>query len=618
MEYSEEERIGFWDINGTNTFVWCHIILITKDYEKEIATDHFTHDSSIDDRFMRIIDQIQNINKYIQTTTNCIIEYRIWINNFPNALLQDQINDTLYQIGAKYKFAKIRFSIFFANTAHMMVKRLADWLAELKMNGISVVVGPFLVSRTIVPPSDTSKEMKLTRRKEDSVLVRKLWATLVCLSKNLISEKVIFMSEYSGYDYSSDYFEKSFSKEELDTFHDTVKASVTLLAGNETPYGVKRNLQIGFPPFCFIFKQEEPQDSFSKSISFETTLMKYTKQNSAFQKVNENIQQLCADFKMTKLEIRKVSLLLNLVSEQSRVVTENLWNVIEEMQNKYPYGKGVKSIIKESIMKIQTATKDVTMETQKNAEYEMHRLNQSSIELDYAIRELSGNISAYSKYRINYENLMKILVKLEANFEGNDLLLILEKVNNFSILSGCYEASKYLSKQQLDTNRMQTNDIETIEKMLSRVSKEVEWIVTQLELKQEQISKSEHGYVIKRQEFMQILRKNENLKHKLRSELETAKGETAKGELNQLASFSYSLKCEIGTNNITPFEYQQTTTKTSIICPQIHTDIEAYLDTIQYPKEDSSKIISNLAGNIQKIEMKLNKLAKLLCLDNFM
>ena len=27
MEVTEEERVALWDINGTDTFVWCHIII---------------------------------------------------------------------------------------------------------------------------------------------------------------------------------------------------------------------------------------------------------------------------------------------------------------------------------------------------------------------------------------------------------------------------------------------------------------------------------------------------------------------------------------------------------------------------------------------------------------
>ena len=614
MEVSEEERVALWDVTGTDTYVWCHIILITEDGEKEIATEHFKHDPNKQDSFIKMADKIQTT----QITTKSILEYKIYTNKFPHAIIQDQITDTLFQISSILKSSKIRFSLFFAATAHMMIKRLFDWLTELRLNGVCVVVGPILVSQQITPPHDISRELKYNRVKEDSLVLRKLWGTLVCLSKNVISEKVIFMSEYSGNDYNPSSFEKSFSREVLKRFNSIIETSLSLLSYNSTPYVVKDRLQIAFPPFCLIFKQQQQQqqqqqDSFSKSIDFEPTLMKYN-QNSVFQKVSETIQQICIDLKITKLQIRKVSLLLNLVSEQSRLVSESLWNVVDELQAKYPFGKGVKNIIKESLMKIQIPTKDVTMETQKNAECELHKLNQSSIELDYGIRELNLNIERYSIFGINFQYLMKILVKLGANFEGNDLLLILEKVNFFCLLSRCYEAGKYLSKQQRGNSGMQINDIEVIEKMLVRVSKEIEWIEMQLEQKPELISKINLGYVTKRQEFLQLFRKQQTIKQTLECELDNARGKTAKGEEAQLDSFSSSLKKKIGRESFTPLE--QTTTTTTIKYPHIHTDIEAYLELIQTPKEDSAKRISEFASDIQIIEIKLTKLAKLLDLDD--
>ena len=613
MEVSEEERVALWDVTGANTYVWCHIILITEDGEKEIAKDHFKHDPNKHDSFIKIADKIQKT----QTTTKCIIEYRIYTNKFPHAIIQDQITDTLSQVGSNFKSAKIRFSLFFAATAHMMVKRLFDWLTELRINGVCVLVGPILVSQQIAPPLEISRELKYNRIKEDSLVLRKLWATFICLSKNLISEKVVFMSEYSGNDYNPSSVEKSFSREVLNKFNSIMKMFLSMLSDNSTPYSVKDRLQIAFPPFCLIFKQQQQQqqDPFSKSIDMEPILMKYN-QNCVFQKVSETIQQICIDLKITKLQIRKVSLLLNLVSEQSRLVTESLWNVVDELQAKYPYGKGVKNIIKESLMKIQIPTKDVTMETQKNAECELHKLNQSSIELDYGIRELNLNIERYSIFRINFQYLMKILVKLEGNFEGNDLLLILEKVNYFCLLSGSYEAGKYLTKQQIGNHGMQTSDIEFIEKIVTRVSKEIEWIEMQLEQKPELISKTNHGYVTKRQEFLQLLRKQQTIKHTLECELDNARGKTAKGEEAQLYRFSFSLKYKIGKESFTPLEQQTTTTTTTIKYPHIHTDIEAYLELTRNPKEDSAKRISDFASNIQIIEVKLTKLANLLYLED--
>ena len=614
MEVTEEERVALWDITGIDTFVWCHITLITEDGEREIATDHFKHDHNKQDSFIKLADRIQTT----QTTTKSIIEYRIYVNKFPHAIIQDQITDTLIQISSKFKSSKIRFSLFFATTAHMMVKRLFDWLTELRINGVSVMVGPILVSQQIEPPPQISRELRCNRIKEDSSILRKLWASLVCLSRNLISEKVIFTSEYSGDDYNPSSVEKSFNREVLNKFNSIIKISLSMLTDNSTPYVVKDRLQIAFPPFCLIFKQQQQQqDSFSKSIDFEPVLMKYN-HNSVFHKVSETIQQICIDLKITKLQIRKVSLLLNLVSEQSRLVTECLWNIIDELQSKYPYGKGVKNMIKESLMKIQIPTKDVTMETQKNAEYELHKLNQSSIELDYGIRELNLNIDRYSKFRIDFQYLMKMLVKLGANFEGNDLLLILEKVNYFCLLSGSYEASKYLSKQQTGNSGMQTNDFEVIEMMLTQVSKEMDWIELQLEQKQELISKTNHGYVTKRQEFLQLLRKQQSIKFTLECELENARGKSAKGEEAQLDRFSSNIKLKIGKESLKPSEQPttSTTTTTTIKYPRIHIDIETYMELIQTPKEDSAKRISDFASNIKVIEMRLSKLARLLDLDD--
>ena len=85
---------------------------------------------------------------------------------------------------------------------------------------------------------------------------------------------------------------------------------------------------------------------------------------------------------------------------------------------------------------------------------------------------------------------------------------------------------------------MQTSDIEFIEKIVTRVSKEIEWIEMQLEQKPELISKTNHGYVTKRQEFLQLLRKQQTIKHTLECELDNARGKTAKGEEAQLYRFS--------------------------------------------------------------------------------
>ena len=72
MEVSEEERIALWDVTGTDTYVWCHIILITEDGEKEIATEHFKHDPNKQDTFIKMADKIQTT----QITTKSILEYK--------------------------------------------------------------------------------------------------------------------------------------------------------------------------------------------------------------------------------------------------------------------------------------------------------------------------------------------------------------------------------------------------------------------------------------------------------------------------------------------------------------------------------------------------------------
>ena len=124
IEVSEEQSAALWDVTGTDNYVWCYIILITENGEKEIATDHFKHNPNEQDNFIKMADRIQTT----QITTKSILEYKIYTNKFPHAIIQDQITDTLFQIGSIFKSSKILFSLFFAGTAHMMIKRLFDWL----------------------------------------------------------------------------------------------------------------------------------------------------------------------------------------------------------------------------------------------------------------------------------------------------------------------------------------------------------------------------------------------------------------------------------------------------------------------------------------------------------
>ena len=622
MDYTEEERLEFWKRSGNKTFVWCQII-ITNENERELISDHFTFDTNTQQNFMKTINELKtNNNKYIpNVVTPCIIEYKVWVNEFPNALIQDQIMDALIQIKQVFKGVKIRLTLLFANTGSMMVKRLSDWVSELRGNDISVIVGPILVTHSIEPPSNTTEEMRRDRMREDSLMLRKIWATLVSVSRGVSSEKVIFISDYIGNDYNTNSVKESFSSEQLFVFYKIVKTSMSLLSQDPAGRGVESKLQIGFPPFCFIFKLElQIQDTFSKSLVLEPTLMKYGSENSVFHKIDETVNELCIEFKKTKLYLRSVRIVLNNVSEQSRVTTDSLWNVVEEIQQNNSNGKSVRSIIKgvESFMKIQSVQKDVSIETHRNAEYELHKLNQSAIDLDYAIRELNMDTLKYSKFGINFEDAFEILKKFEKTFEGTDLLLILEKKNMFCLLSSSYGASKYLSKQQLRRDGMQT-EITEIEGMLARLSKEIKWITTQLELKQELLSKSDIEFVTKRHELTQMQRKNNSLRKHFENDLEFAKGCTAKGELNQLFCFSSKLRCELPKEK----EYKETvkysSTKTGfkIPYPNINTNLDAYLDLIHTNRDDTAKRISEFATNIQLIEEKLTFIAKILFLDSF-
>ena len=622
MNYTEEEIIEFWKRTGNNTYVWCEVTLITEETERVLISNHFTYDTNTQYYFTRIVNQLEtNNNKCIPIIlTNCTIEYRVWINEFPNAIIRDHITEALSLIGQVFKGVKIRLTLFFANTAFMMVKRLTDWVRELRGNYISVVIGPVLVSQSIEPPSDTTDEVRQDRMQEDSLLLRKLWGTLVSISRNVSSEKVIFLSEYSGSDYSANSVNEIFSIEQLYKFYKIVKTSMLFLSENQTANNLKNKLKIGFPPFCFIFKLEwQTLDSFSKTLFLEPTLMKYGIENSVFNVINETVKELCIELKKTKLYLRRVQLILNLVSEQARLATVSLWNVVEEIQLNYSSGKSVKSIMKgvENLMKNQPTPKNVSMETHRNAEYELHKLNQSAIDLDWTIRELNIDTLKYSKFSINFEEAFEILTKLETNFEGIDLLLVLEKTNLFCVLSASYEASVYLSKQQVNKHGIQTNNTE-IENILSRLSKETKWISTQLELKQELVSKSDIEYVVKKHEFTQMLRKNKSLRKQFENELEFGKGCTPKGELNQLLSFSSNLRCELDKDtDFKDSKLLKTKPEFKISCPNINTNIEAYLDLIYNSREDTPKRISELAANIQLIEEKLKIIAKILFLDSF-
>ena len=624
MEYTGEETLEFWGRSGKKTFVWCHIMLITTETETEFISDHFTHDAnSTQFNFMKTINELQtNNNKYIQTVTPSIIEYRIWINEFPNALMQDQITDGLIQIKQFFKGVKIRLTLRFANTAYMMVKRLSDWIRELRGNGLSVIVGPILVTHSIEPPSNITEEMRRDRMREDSLLLRKIWATLVSVSRGVSSGKPLFLSDYSGRDYNADSVSECFSSDQLFLFHKIVETSMLMLSQDPIGGVLKSKLDVAFPPFCYIFKLElQKQDTFSKSLALEPTLMKYGTEVSVFHRIDETVKELCIEFKKTKLYLRNVQLVLNTVSEQSRVTTDTLWNVVEEMQQSYTNGKGVKNIIKgvESFMKLQSVQKDASIETHRNAEFELHKLNQSGIDLDYVIRELNMDILKYSKFSISFKNAFEILTKLEKNFEGTDLLLVLEKTNLFCVLSSSYEESEHLSKQQMSRDGMQTNEIQEIEGVLARLSKEIKWITKQLELKQELISKSDIDYASKRHELSQMLRKTNSLKKHFEKDLEFAKGNTAKGELNQLLCFSSKLKCEIAKDNNhkeTP-KHPPIHSEFRIPLPNINSNISAYLDLISSARDDTAKRISEFATNTQLIEEKLTLITKVLFLDTF-